>query len=50
MRKELPSGRFLGKGDEDFGGKAILAGGTQQIVVVPQIRKDKIYLQHRDGE
>src|SRR5918996_6345353 len=50
MRKELPSGRSLGRGNEDFGGKAILAGGTQQIVVVPQVRKHKIYLQRRDSE
>jgi hypothetical protein len=50
MRKELPSGRSLGRGNEDFGGKAILAGGTQQKTIVPQVRKHKIYLQCRDSE
>ena len=50
MRKELPSGRSLERGNEDFGGKAILAGGTQQKMVVPQVRKHKIYLQARDSE
>jgi hypothetical protein len=50
MRKELRSGRSLGRGNKYFRGKVILAGGIQQKMVVPQVRKDKIYLQARDGE
>jgi hypothetical protein len=50
MRKELPSGRSLGRGNKYFRGKVVLAGGTQQKMVVPQVRKDKISLQARDSE